>query len=219
MQLSFTFPDNPNKEAEDFLLLPENSSAFNFVKKFFAQNDFSKSPITSLILKGEEASGKSHLLNIFAKKNEVEFLTVAEISGLNLANYFVKNKFYIFDKANEINDEELFFHLFNSIFQANAFLVLVINDDFNFKLKDLNSRLKNIPIAEIKNLSLESTKQLLQNHLSRRQIKLSRQVMDFVANNISRNYLAVFEMTKLLEIKVSEKGGALNIGDVRGMIK
>jgi chromosomal replication initiation ATPase DnaA len=219
LQLSFTFPDNPNKEAEDFLLLPENSSAFNFVKKFFAQNDFSKSPITSLILKGEEASGKSHLLNIFAKENEVEFLTVAEISGLNLANYFVKNKFYIFDKANEINDEELFFHLFNSIFQANAFLVLVINDDFNFKLKDLNSRLKNIPIAEIKNLSLESTKQLLQNHLSRRQIKLSRQVMDFVANNISRNYLAVFEMTKLLEIKVSEKGGALNIGDVRGMIK
>ena len=221
MQLSFNFEDSLNKELyseEDFLLIPENLAAFNFVKKFFAQQEFASSPITSMILKGEEMSGKNHLLHIFAKNNDVEFLNIDEISKLNLANYFLVNKFYILNKANEIKDEELLFHLLNSVFQANAFLILVINDDFDFELKDLNSRLKNIPTIEIENLSLESVKQLLQNYLSRRQIKLSRQVINFVSNNISRNYRAIFEMVKLLEIKVAEKGGALNIADVRGFV-
>jgi chromosomal replication initiation ATPase DnaA len=65
----------------------------NFLKKFFAQEDFSQSRFPSMILKAEKASGKTHLLHIFAKKFDAEFLNKEKISDVNPASFFIANKF------------------------------------------------------------------------------------------------------------------------------
>lgn len=193
-QLSFSFPDDQNYAAEDFIFLEENLSARNFLNNFFTQKDFTKSQLQSLILKGEECSGKTHLLHIFAKKFHAEFLNAAEISKMN----FIPNHFYIFEDCDKITDEEALLRLINSAVEAKAFLLLSAKNISRFKLRDLVSRLKNIIVAEIKNPGLEVVEQLLANGLARRQIKLSKQEIKSMSSKIDRSYAAISEVLSKL---------------------
>jgi chromosomal replication initiation ATPase DnaA len=217
-QLSFPFQTADNKNSfseEEFLLLTENSSAFNFLNKFFGQNNWVKSQFPSLILKGAKESGKTHLLHIFAKKFGAEFLAKEIISEINPTHFFVADNFYIIENIDQIPDEELVLRLVNSAVEARAFLILSLTNSKHFGLKDLSSRLKNIFAVEIKNPSFESVKQLLAKGFASRQIKLSRAVIDFISENIDRNYQAIFAALKLVEFHTQEKGKSLTIADAK----
>lgn len=209
------FSGNLYKE-EDFLPLPENSESSSFLSNFFKQNDFLKAEFPSLILKGDFCSGKSHLLHSFAQKNElIEFLDFSIISKNNLSNYFIENHFYILENVNQIKNEEFLFHLINLCVENKAFLIFSTQNNLHFKLKDLDSRIKNIITTEIKNPSLQSVKHLLENHLARRQIRITRPVLNFVSNNIKRNYKAIIDAAKLVEFYVREQGKKINIKEAK----
>ena len=213
-QLSFPFQNSAKTNQfreEDFLNLVENSAAVNFLKKFFSQNN----AIPSLILKGEKAAGKTHLLHIFAQKSGAEFLDKEKISRVNLSSFFTEKKFYILENINEIKDEELFLRLINSAAESGAFLVLSANSSLNFKLKDLTSRLKNIFAVEIKNPSHESVKLLLTHSFSRKQIKLSQAIVNFLSDNIERSYEEILAVVKLVELRVQESAKNVTLGEVR----
>ncbi len=207
-QLSFLLPLEEDLNEENFLQLAENKIAFEALKKFFAQKDFSTSHFPSLIIKGANASGKSHLLKVFAKKFNAEFID----SIIN----FSKNHFYILENIDEIKNEELVLNLVNSASEANAFLILTKKNS-EFKLKDLASRLKNIPVATILEPSLDSIKQLLINQFSRKQIKLSRPIIDFLANNINRDYDAILAAVKKVEFYFSENQKKLTLKELRNL--
>lgn len=220
-QLSFSFENYFNKNPfneEDFILLPENSTAVEFLNKFFAQKDYINSPIQSLILKGDGSSGKTHLLHVFAKKFNAEIINRKNISLVNPANFFSKNHFYIFDDVDEVSDEELILHLINSALEAKAFLILSGKNNWQFTLRDLNSRLKNIIDIAIENPSLDSIKQLLANGFSRRQIKLSNQIIDFIADNIDRSYEATLIAIKKIEFYCCESGKDLSMKMVKAIL-
>jgi chromosomal replication initiation ATPase DnaA len=217
-QLSFSFQENNSDELfreENFLQLPENSSAINFLKQFFAQKNFATAHIPSILIKGERLCGKTHILHVFAREHKgdyaVEFLDKEEILGLSFAHFFSADHFYILENIDEIKDEELLLRLVNSASEAKAFLVLTTSSPLSFSLKDLTSRLKNIFTAEIKNPSHESVKQLLAYGLSRRQIKLPGPVINFIADHINRTYQAVFDAVKLVELFCQESGENLNL--------
>ena len=216
-QLSFSFQSLENTDRfreEDFLLLPENSAAIAFLKKFFAQKDFTRAAIPSMILKGSKACGKTHLLHIFAKKFSLQFFSAAKISQKNFVNFFEEGKFYALEDINKAKDCELLLHAINSAFNAKAFLILTSEELPNFPLKDLNSRLKNIASTAIKDPSLESLKLLLANALSIKQIKLSRQVINFISTHINRTYEALFDALKIIE-NCSENGEKITMKNVR----
>jgi chromosomal replication initiation ATPase DnaA len=79
--------------------------------------------------------------------------------------------------------------------------------------------LKNIFAVEIKNPSHESMKQLLINAFSRRQIKPSRQVVDFISDNIERSFDAVANAVKMVEIYIQESGKNITVAEVRKILK
>lgn len=211
-QLALPFQTSANLyKKEDFLLTEENAKAFKALKTFFNQKDFSVSQITQIILKGEKSSGKTHLLNNFAVKTNAEFLNKSDLLDVNLVSIFSKNQFYILEDFNEISDENLLFHILNAANEANAFLVLSCNYSPNFKLKDLNSRLKNIPIAEIENLSEETAKQLLTNYLARKQIRLSAKFISAIVQKIDRNYQSLLDASKRVELAIQENGKGFSL--------
>ena len=216
MQLSFPFQKKENSfDEESFLLLGENAAAFKFFKIFFSQKDFVSSRFPSSILKGSRGCGKTHLLNIFAQKSQAEFLKKDEISGVNFGNFFAQNQFYILEDFDEIKDEELVLHLINSASEAKAFLALSTKENPQFRLKDLDSRLKNIFCVEIKEPSEDSLKQLLVNGLAARQIKLSRAAIDFIVGRIERSYVAVIAALKLIETAVSQDGNGFGMAKIK----
>jgi chromosomal replication initiation ATPase DnaA len=221
LQLSLLF--QPSVESnffkeEDFLLLAENSVAFDLFEQFFAQKKFANSQIQSLILKGEKASGKTHLLNIFAEKYSAQFLSREKILNVNPSNFFTANHYYILENFEEIKDEELLLRLINSATEAQAFLALSAQKISQFKLPDLTSRLKNIHRIEIKSPSRESLKLLLANQLSRRQIKVSQSILNFISNNIEQSFEAIFDVLKFLE-DLSYKTKNIGLSEVKKFLK
>ncbi len=221
MQLSLPFQTSTKADLfkeEDFLPLTENSAAINFLKKFFEQKDFVSSQFQSLILKGAKDCGKTHLLHIFAKKFAAEFLDQEKIIGVNPADFFTAHQFYILENVAEITDEGLVLRLINSAVEAKAFLILSSRNAPQFSLKDLASRVKNIFSVEIKNPSQESLKLLLTNSFSRKQIKLSRAVIDFVSENIDRSYESLFAAVRLLEFHSQESAKALDLNAVKKIL-
>ena len=201
-QLFFKFPSinkNNSYAEDDFLELEENLAAVTFLDKFFIQKDFSRAQFQSLIIKGEECCGKTHLVNIYAKKFSAEIIDKAKISDLNLVDFFQKNKFYILDEINEIKDEELLLHLINSAIEAKAFLVITAHNNLEFKLKDLVSRLKNIFSIQIKDPNLSSMKELLSNGFARKQIKLSSSI---ILKEVIRLFMKRLKRSKYIAMKV-----------------
>ncbi len=203
---------------EDFCLLPQNIDAYNFLKKFLSQKDHSSSQFLSMILKGEEGSGKTHMLKVLAKEFSMEFLKKEEIIDLNFNNIFEKNKFYVLENIEEITDENFLFHLINFAFENGSFLILSSNFKTNFQLKDLVSRLKNIYLAEIKNPNLDAIKLLLVNLFSRKQIKLSSAIINYIANNINREYLAILGVVKKIDFYIQENSKSLTLKQVKLML-
>jgi chromosomal replication initiation ATPase DnaA len=220
-QLSLDLPIKENSDPhleEDFVLLDENSAAVNFLSKFFAQKKFSQAQFPSLLLRGPAQSGKTHILNIFAKKFQAEFLQIAEISDQNLSSFFSENKFYILENINEIADEKLLFHLVNAAAESKAFLILSSQNKAQFELKDLSSRIKNIFALEIKNPSQEAIKMLLINAFSRKQLKVSKGVIDFIASHSERTFEAVVVSVKLVEFYTAEVGKNISIKEMKKIL-
>jgi len=220
-QLSLDLPIKENSDPhleEDFVLLDENSAAVNFLSKFFAQKKFSQAQFPSLLLRGPAQSGKTHILNIFAKKFQAEFLQIAEISDQNLSSFFSENKFYILENINEIADEKLLFHLVNAAAESKAFLILSSQNKAQFELKDLSSRIKNIFALEIKNPSQEAIKMLLINAFSRKQLKVYKGVIDFIASHSERTFEAVVVSVKLVEFYTAEVGKNITIKEMKKIL-
>src|SRR3989338_5567582 len=148
-QLPLPFQISDDYREEVFLLLPENSSAFGYLEKFFSQKNFASAQFSSLILKGEKACGKTHLLNIFAHKSNAQFLDITK----NPSEIFCENKFYILEDIEKITDEEWLLRMIN-------FAAEIKNPDFesikqllanflsrrqiNLVAKDINFIAKNI---------------------------------------------------------------------------
>ncbi|MBU6338433.1 MAG: hypothetical protein KGQ36_00445 [Rickettsiales bacterium] len=221
MQLNLDLQTDKDKNPyleQDFLLCDENSAAVNFLEKFFAQKKFSQAQFSSLILRGAAKSGKTHLFNIFAKKTNAEFLLIDEISHHNLSSIFSENKFYILENIDEIKNEELLFHLINAAFANKAFLLLSAKGKTEFQLKDLTSRIKNIFALEIKNPSFETIKMLLINSFARKQLKVSRDVIDVIVSNIERSYEAVFNAVKLVEFYYQENGKNITAKEIKKIL-
>lgn len=193
-QLSLPFQSEENSNScheEDFLALAENLVARNFLQKFFVQKKFFSAQLPSLILKGAEASGKTHLLRIFAKKFAAKFLNKEEIFSVNPVEFFRADHFYILEDFCEITDEESLLRLVNSAHEAGAFLLLSMRELRIFRLKDLSSRLKNIVTVAIENPGSEAVEHLLMNRLARKQIRPSKRLIKSIIDRIERSYVAV----------------------------
>ena len=213
-QLSFDLQIPDIYAKEDFLSLDENFAAVNFLKKFFNQKIFSQSQFHSLILRGPAASGKTHLLNIFSKDFHGTFLFEENMSKENLSSFFVANKFYILEDIQDFKNEELLLHIINSAVEAKAFLILSSRNKVEFRLKDLASRIKNIFPLEIKSPSHETIRVLLINELSRKQLKVSGGLVDFITDHIERSYEAIDAAVRLIEFHHQETGKNINMKEV-----
>ena len=221
-QLFFDFYDSQNIDnfrSDDFIKLPENFDAFNFLDNFFKQNNFQKNPTKSLILKGESGSGKTHLLNIYAQKYQANFISEEQIKTENPLRIFCENEFYIIDNFCQIEDEEKLLQYINCATESKSFLILSFNENKIFELQDLQSRIKNIASCQINQASLDSLKQIFVNILSRKQIDLSNQIINFIFTNASPTYSSLNQIIKKIDFFCRENDKKFNLNIAREILK
>ena len=196
------FQFEKNYKSEDFFVSNCNFFAFSLL------DSWPKWEKNILNIHGEKYCGKSHLSEIFLKKNKGIILKSNKINP----DYDKSLRYYeniILDDLNEKINEKILFSLINFVDYNSKYLLINSITPFNrmnFKLKDLSSRAKNCLDAKIEKPDDELIKVLISKHLSDNQININNKLVEFATKRITRSYGKIFEFIyKIDEISLKKK--------------
>ena len=183
-QALLNFKLEQNFAYDDFFVSKCNYFAFSLIESW------PKWEKNILNIYGEKFCGKSHLSEIFKRKNKAIIIKNDEINN----NFFNKIRFYeniILDNLEYINDENILYSIINFVEQYNKYLIVNSINPINtldFTLPDLKSRLKNCIYAKIEKPDDDMIFALILKHFSDRQIKIEKKVIDYITKRIERSY-------------------------------
>ena len=201
-QQLINFQFDRSYRSEDFFVSSSNYFAFTLLDKW---PKWEKNIIN---IDGEKYSGKSHLSEIFIKKNKGIILNANKFKFNNDFNLRYHQNI-ILEDFNEKADENKVFSLINFVDQNSKYLIINSTSPFskmNFKLTDLISRSKNCLYAKIEKPDDDLIKVLISKHLSDKQIKIDNKLVEFAAKRITRSYGKIFEFIyKIDEISLKKK--------------
>ena len=201
-QQLITFQFDKSYKSEDFFVSKSNFFAFSLL------DSWPKWEKNILNVYGEKYCGKSHLSEIFVKKNKGIILKAEEFT-FNNENNLRYHQNIILEDLNEEIDEKTIFSILNFVDQNSKYLIINSTIPFNkmkFKLKDLLSRAKNCLDAEIEKPDDELIKVLISKYLSDKQIKINNKLVEFAAKRITRSYGKIFDFIyKIDEISLKNK--------------
>ena len=201
-QLLLNFKFRKNYDKNDFFVSSSNFYAFTLIDTW---PNWEKNIIN---ICGQRYCGKTHLAEIFLKKNKGKLINLKteNIKNLNDLRLFEN---IVIDNFDKNIDENYIFTLFNFVDQNNKYLLINSEkpiNEINFDLADLNSRAKNCLIAKIDKPDDELIKVLLSKSFSDRQIIINNKLIDFIAKRIARSYGKIFEFIyKIDEMSLKKK--------------
>tara|TARA_Y100000591_G_scaffold326279_1_gene348666 strand:- start:414 stop:1076 length:663 start_codon:yes stop_codon:yes gene_type:complete len=183
-QTLLKFELKQNFAYDDYFVSKCNYFAFNFIETW------PKWEKNILNIYGDKFSGKTHLSEIFKKKNKGIIIKNEEIND----EFFNKIRFHeniILDNIEYIDDEKTLYSIFNFVEQYNKYLIINSNmpiNSINFKLPDLKSRLNNCIFAKIDKPDDDMIFALVLKHFSDRQIKIEKKIIEYITKRIERSY-------------------------------
>ncbi len=201
-QIIIKFDYDKNFKNDDFYLSKSNKHVFDFL------NIWPKWERNFVNISGEKLSGKTHLTNIFLRKNKgIKF------EGKSLENDDLKkikiNQNIIIENLSSDVDEKLIYSLFNLIEQDNKFIIVTSLKpiiDINFELKDLRSRAKNFILLNIEKPDDQLIFAIILKNLSDRQISLDNKFIEFIVKRIERSYSKIYDFIyKIDQLSLKKK--------------
>ena len=213
-QLLFSFNQNQNFNYDDFYVSESNYFAFKLIE------NWPKWEKNIVNICGEKYSGKSHLCNIFIKKNKAIKLNETEINTDLLKEIKLHQNIVIDNFRNE-GDENLLYSLFNLVDQDNKYLLInseVPINEINFKLKDLISRSKNCLFAKIQKPDDDLMFALILKNFSDKQITIDKKIIDFIVKRIDRSYSKILEFIYKIDELSLKKKKPINIKTIKELL-
>ena len=182
------FDHDKNFKNEDFFISKSNKHVLEFL------NNWPKWERNFINIIGEQFSGKTHLVNIFLKKNKgIKF-----DANLLDNNYLKKIKIHeniVLENLTNVINENLFYSLLNTIEQDNKYIIITTSKPIvyiDFNLEDLKSRSKNFLLLNIEKPDDELIFAILLKNLSDRQISIDKKLIDYTVKRIERSYRKIY---------------------------
>ena len=210
--LNFNFKKSFNEH--DYYVSDSNYFAFNLIDKW------PKWEKRILNIHGEKFSGKTHLSKIFQLKSSAIYLNEKEINN----EIFKKIKLYesiIIDEFSNKIEENLIYSIFNLVDLDSKYLLINTEtplSEIKFKLPDLVSRSKNSLQAKIEPPDDELIFALILKNFSDRQIKLEKQIIEFIVNRIERSYSKISEFIYKVDELSLKKKKPINLKTVKEIL-
>ena len=201
-QLLLNFNYNQNFNYDDFFVSKSNYFAFELIEKWphWEKN--------ILNIYGGKFSGKSHLANIFYKKNKGKKISENQLND-EIFKELKLHENIILDDFNNKTNERLLYSLFNLVDNDNKYLLInSLNpiNEMNFNLDDLKSRSKNCLFAKIENPDDELMFAIILKSFSDRQIAIDKKLIDFIIKRIDRSYGKISDFIyKIDELSLRKK--------------
>ena len=199
-QKYFNYHFSENKDQENFFVNKTNQEAFDVV----INNDFDQ----NIFLYAPKKSGKSHLLSIWIEMNNALLFD-------NNFNLIIKsNKNIAIDNIFDVNEEDVF-HIINhcKLYNLKLCVTSSINlNNFNFKLKDLQSRLRSFYYIKINIPDDEMCKMLMIKLFSEKQIIIKhKEIFEFIFKRVHRTYYDIYSFVQKIDKFSLEKKRQLTI--------
>ena len=198
----FKFEQSSNFNKNDFFVSECNYFAFNLIKSW---PNWEKKILN---IYGDRKSGKSHLSEIFLEGKKGIKISARELDK----KIFDKIKNYkniVIEDFNEKCDEEIAYSLIDVIEKENKYLLITSYralNEMKTKLKDLNSRFKNILLAKIDKPDDDLIYALIVKNFSDNQIILDKKLISFICKRIPRSFNTISEFICTIdEISLKKK--------------
>ena len=188
-QTIIKFDHDRNFKNDDFFLSKSNKHVFDFLDKW------PKWEKNFINITGERFSGKTHLINIFLKKNKGIKIDARHLKNTHLREIKIYENIIIENLTSNI-DEKLLYSFLNSIDQDNKYIIVTSSVPIvylNFKLKDLKSRTKNFILLNLEQPDDELIFAIMIKNLSDRQITLDKKLIQYIIKRIERSYSKIYD--------------------------
>tara|TARA_A100001015_G_scaffold6939_1_gene8624 strand:- start:2612 stop:3292 length:681 start_codon:yes stop_codon:yes gene_type:complete len=214
-QLVFKFPFKTKYYEQDYYVSSNNFSAYRLIESW------PNWPGKWVNIFGPEGSGKTHLSTILKKRfSSVEILDARNINDEAILK-FDKLDCLIIDNYKKNIDEKLFYSILNQSKQLDNFFVInsfVPVKDIDFKLQDLQSRVKSFINIGIDLPTDDLLRVIISKSFSDKQININPKISEYIIKNIERSYEKVFKFIKEIDDLSLSSGKSININLIKKVL-
>jgi chromosomal replication initiation ATPase DnaA len=195
-QLPLDLPIETRLEAEDFLVSPSNEAAYHLIDQWPNWTD------RVFLLTGPEASGKSHLAAIWAKRAKAWTEKASDIK-LDHVPHLVSSGALVIENCDQGGvDEHALFHLINAARERGTFVLLTARsgpDQWGLKTPDVVSRLRLAPEGKLASPDDALLGAVLVKLFVDRQLVIDTTMIDFIKSRIVRSIAAARDFVQQLD--------------------
>ena len=213
-QMLLKFNQKKNFNYEDFFVSKSNYFAFTLIEKW---PKWEKNIVN---IHGEKSSGKTHLANIFYKKNKAKKITEDQLNDELIKNLKIYENIILEDFENKI-DERLLYSLFNLVDRDNKYLLinsLKPISEMSFLLDDLKSRSKNCLFAKIESPDDDLVFAIILKIFSDKQITVDKKLIYFIIKRIDRSYGKISDFIYKIDELSLKKKKPINIKTIKEIL-
>jgi len=184
-QLALALEHAESFAREDFLSGPSNAVALALVD---AWPDWSH---RTVMLTGQEGSGKSHLAAIWAQTAGARLIAARALEEASVPSALATGALVVEDVVAGAFDERALFHLLNLAREHDAFVLLTARAaPVTFAVRDLASRLKALPLVAMMPPDDTLLRAVLVKLFADRQLAVDEALIGYVATRIERSFAA-----------------------------
>ncbi|MEP2829542.1 DnaA/Hda family protein [Parvibaculum sp.] len=196
-QLVFELGHRPASGREDFLVAPPNEAAVALI------DSWPDWPDRVVALAGPEGSGKTHLAEVWRAASGAEMIVAEKLAQADIPASVAKGALILEDLAAlDPAGERVLFHLINLVRAEGASLLITAREPvarLPLKLPDLVSRLRALPVAELGAPDDALLSGILVKLFDDRQLRVTPQVVSYVASRIERSVAAARNIVEELD--------------------
>lgn len=206
MALPLTFKTIKNRE--NFIISKCNEDALRLVENAaFWENNMKINTIPAAIIFGPKGSGKTHLSQIFREHNYCEYLS--SLSNFNLDKIKEGKKFILDDFLPGKNyPSELVTHFLNRVTYQDGSVLFLSNlspSKMDWKLDDLNSRIRSLVSSEIKLPDDVLLYSFMVKYANDKKLIIRDRQLLYILERLDRNFDSVINFINKLDIYSLEK--------------
>ena len=211
-QLIFKFPFAAKYFEQDFYVSSNNFAVYNLIESWPSW------PGKWLNVFGASGSGKTHLSKILEKKiKKIKLVEAKNVNNIVLEEMNSIECLIIDNYQNNI-DESLLYSILNQSKQLDNYIV--INSisslkQFNFSLKDLQSRINSFIYIGIDLPTDELLQVIISKSFSEKQINLNPKISEYIIKNVERSYEKMFKFLRDIDELSLSTGKSININLIK----
>jgi chromosomal replication initiation ATPase DnaA len=201
--LAFALPHAESLSRDDFLEGSANAEALGLV------DSWPDWPNKVMLLAGPEGSGKSHLAAIWAEEAGARSTMAHALTAATVPGALATGAVVVEDLTPDSFDERALFHLLNLAREDGAYVLItarIVPVAMEIALRDLRSRLRAVPVVQLKAPDDHLFKALIVKFCADRQMSMDEATLNYVASRIERSFVAARHTVELLDSEALRLG-------------